>query len=165
MGDVLNIDWRGVFLPSGSIREVVLRGTVMFLALFALLRIVLKRQSGGFYITVVSLIVLIADAAQNGMAGEYRSITEGLILVGMIVFWPFALDWAAYQFRAFDRLLQPPPLVLVEDGRMNQRNMRKELITADELMSALREQGVEDLAAVRRARMEPDGKISVIQKK
>jgi uncharacterized membrane protein YcaP (DUF421 family) len=142
---------------------MVVRGTIMYLVLFALLRFVLKRQSGGLGITDVLVIVLIADAAQNGMASEYRSVTEGIMLVATIIFWSYALDWLGYHFPPFQHLLRPPPLLLVKNGKMLRRNMRQELVTPDELMTQLREEGIKDLGDVHRAFMEADGSISVIK--
>src|SRR5215213_2718069 len=155
MTDTLfSLDWRTMLVPTHSVAEVILRGTLMYLALFALLRFILKRQSGGLAITDVLVIVLIADAAQNGMADEYRSVTEGIILVATIIFWSYALDWLEYYFPAFRDFLRPPPLLLIDDGQLKRRNMRQELITEEELMAALREQNVSDLREVHRAHME-----------
>ena len=58
--------------------------------------------------------------------------------------------------------MNPPPLLLVKNGRMIQRHLQRELITDDELMSKLRQQGVEFLADVKFAYMEADGRISII---
>jgi uncharacterized membrane protein YcaP (DUF421 family) len=82
--------------------------------------------------------------------------------VATIIFWSYFLDWLAYHFPRFESLLHPPPLPLVRDGKMLARNMRRELITVDELMSHLREEGVTDLKEVRIASMEGDGRISVV---
>ena len=161
----MEVDWRAVFVPAHSLAEMVVRGTLMYLILFGLLRFILKRQAGGLAITDLLVIVLIADAAQNAMAAEYRSVTEGVVLVATIIVWDYALDWLGYRFPAFQRLVRRPALVLVQDGKLNRRNMRNELITIEELMSHLREQGVEDLSAVQSAHMEPDGHISVIKRK
>lgn len=73
--------WHDVFVPTHSMFEMFVRGTTMYLVIFALLRFVLKRQSGGFSTPDLLLVVLLADAAQNGMADEYRSITEGVVVV------------------------------------------------------------------------------------
>jgi uncharacterized membrane protein YcaP (DUF421 family) len=164
MNAILRIDWNDMFVPTRP-AEMILRGTVMYLALFGLLRVVLKRQWTGLGITDVLLVVLIADAAQNGMAGEYRSILDGLILVATIVGWAYGLDWLEFHLPWFERLLQPRALVLVERGHIHWRHMRKELITMNELMSALREEGVQSLEEVGRAQIESDGKISVIRRK
>ncbi len=158
----LNLDWREVFLPSTPLLEVFLRGTVMYLILFTLLRTILKRQAGTVAISDLLVLVLIADAAQNGMAGDYRSITEGVLLAATIIFWSFALDWLGYRFPRIQRLVHPSALLLVKNGQMVHKNLRWELITEEELMSHIRQQGVDDLSQVREAYMEGDGRISVV---
>ena len=150
-------------MPSVSVVELVLRGSLVYLVLFALLRLVLKRVAGTFSLGDLLMIVLLADAAQNAMSAGYTSLTDGIILVATIIFWSYALDWLGHRFPRFEKLLHPPPLPLVRDGRMLARNMRRELITVDELMSHLREQGVKDVSEVRSAFMEGDGRISVVK--
>jgi uncharacterized membrane protein YcaP (DUF421 family) len=135
---------------------------LVYLGLFTLLRLLLKRESGTVGITDLLMVVLLADAAQNAMAGEYHSLVDGFFLVGTIVFWSFFLDWIAYHVPAFHRLIHPSPLPLVKDGKLLRRNMRKELITEDELLSHIRQQGIDDIARVKEAFMEGDGQISVI---
>ena len=70
---------------------------------------------------------------------------------------------ADLSFSEFERFLQPPPLLLIENGRMLPKNMRSELITKDELMTQLREEGIAELSDVKEACMESDGMISVIK--
>jgi len=142
--------------------EIFLRGTIMYLALFAMLRVVLKREAGAIGVTDLLVIVLVADAAQNAMSADYTSITEGAVLVGVILFWSYALNWAGFRVPWVGRLVHPPPLELIKDGRMLRRNMEKELISEQELMSQLRQQGVDDIADVKRACIEGDGHISVV---
>ena len=79
--------------------------------------------------------------------------------------WNWVLDLAAFRVPAIRRLLEAKPLVLVRDGRMMRRNLRREMITTDELMAKLREEGVDELADVKLAMMETDGEISVVKKK
>jgi uncharacterized membrane protein YcaP (DUF421 family) len=157
-----DVDWSRVFLLETPVVETLVRGSVIYLGLFALLRFTLKRQSGTVGITDVLVIVLIADAAQNAMAAEYTSIADGLLLVTTILFWSFALDWLGHHFRFVGRFVHPPPLALVKNGRMLLRNMRQELITEDELMTQLRKQGAQRVEDVKAAYMEGDGTISVI---
>jgi uncharacterized membrane protein YcaP (DUF421 family) len=153
--------WSQVFGISTPPLEVVVRGTVMYLSIFLILRVVFKRESGGTGITDLLVVVLIADAAQNGMAGEYRSVTEGLLLVATIIFWSGLLNALAFRFQPFRKVVRHKPLVLVRDGCLLRGNMAKELVTDSELFSQLREQGLTGLSQVRLARMEPDGKLSV----
>jgi uncharacterized membrane protein YcaP (DUF421 family) len=97
------------------------------------------------------------------MAGEYRSIPAGIVLVSTIIFWSYTFDWLNYKFPWFNRLTEPPPLPLIKNGKMLRRNMRHELITEEELMGQLREQGLDDVGKVKEAYMESDGHISVVQ--
>jgi uncharacterized membrane protein YcaP (DUF421 family) len=158
------LDWQKLFIPSIPIAEIIVRGSVTYLALFALMRFVLKREAGSIGTADLLMVVLIADAAQNAMAGEYRSITDGLVLVSTIIFWNYALDWLSYHFPGLRRVLQPKPLLLVKAGRLHKRNLRQELLTEEELLGELREQGVKDLAEVEEARIEEDGHISVVKR-
>jgi len=156
-------NWQELFVPVHPVPEIILRGTLTYLILFLILRFFLKRQSGVLGIADLLVIVLIADAAQNAMANEYKSITEGAILVLTIVFWNYAVDWLGFRFPAFQRLTRPPPLLLIKDGQMIFRNMRQEMITTEELNSQLRQQGVEHCSEVKSAYIEGDGRISVIR--
>ena len=156
------MDWQSIFLPDIPLLEIVLRGSLMYIALFVLLRVILKRQTGSVGMTDLLLIVLIADASQNAMAGEYRSLPAGIVLVSTIIFWSYALDWLSFQSKWSTRLAEPPPLPLTEDGQLLYRNMRKELITEDELMSQLRVHGLDNFSKVKKAHMESDGRISIV---
>jgi uncharacterized membrane protein YcaP (DUF421 family) len=160
---LIHVDWRKAFVPELSVAEIFVRGTAVYFLLLAFLR-VLRRESGAIGITDLLVVVLIADAAQNAMAGEYVSVTEGALLVGTIAFWDYSLDWLGYNSRTVARLLRPAPLPLVRDGRMLRRNMKRELITEEELLSQLRQQGVSDVAEVEQACLEGDGRISVIKR-
>jgi uncharacterized membrane protein YcaP (DUF421 family) len=162
MDSLLQINWHSVFVPELSLAEIVLRGTLIYLLLFFILRF-LRREAGALGISDLLVVVLIADAAQNAMGSEYKSVTEGAVLVGTIVAWDYALDWLGYRFPSAGRLLRPAPLPLVKNGRMLRQNMRKELVTTEELMSLLREQGVESLSEVKRCYLEGGGHVSVIK--
>jgi uncharacterized membrane protein YcaP (DUF421 family) len=153
-----------MFVPQTPLPEVVIRGSVMYLVLYALLRVVLKRESGTTGVTNLLVIVLLADAAQNGMAGNYTSITDGALLVAVIVGWSYLLDAVAYRWPKAARVIRPRPLLLVRDGEILYRNMRREFITIEELYEQLREQGISDLNDVHEVRMEPDGQFSVTRR-
>jgi len=91
------------------------------------MRFVLKREAGAISLPDLLMTVLIADAAQNAMAAEYHSITEGFVLISTIIFWNYTLDWLGPRLPHIERLLQSPPLLLVKDGCLLHRNMRREL--------------------------------------
>ena len=163
MAITLMPDWGGMLSPDVPLAETFLRGTVIYLALFLLLRVVLKRQAGNVSITDMLLIVLIADASQNAMANDYKSLPNGLLLVGTLVFWDYMLDWLSYRFPRLRALVHPDPLPLIHNGRVLKENLKRELITEEQLESKLRQQGVEDPRQVRKACLEGDGHVSVIK--
>ncbi len=156
------MDWRAIFLPDTPLLEIVLRGSIMYLSLFIMLRVILKRQSGDVAVSDLLVVVLIADAAQNGMADDYKSLPDGILLVFTIIFWSYALDWLGYRFPRLQRLLVPPPLQLIKEGKLLHRNLRRELITEAEISVKLRREGLTEISQVKEAFMEGDGSISFI---
>ena len=157
-------DWNEIFGLSVSPLELIVRGTAMYLFLFFLFRVVIRRRVGSVGMADTLVLVIIADAAQNGMSGEYRSFTEGAILIVTIIVWNVLLDWLTYKSARLQKILEPPPLLLVENGRVLRRNLRVEFVSEDELRSKLREHGVTDYAQVAKAYMESDGEVSVIKR-
>lgn len=156
------IDWHAMFVPTMSLWELVLRGSAIYLFLTVMLRL-FRRDAGALGTADLLVIVIIADAAQNGMAGEYHSVTEGAVLIATIFAWNYGLDWLTYRSPLVRRLLEPAPLLLIKNGRVLDRNLRAEMLTVDDLMEQLREHGVDDVARVRRCLLESDGQVSVLQ--
>jgi uncharacterized membrane protein YcaP (DUF421 family) len=144
--------------------EIVVRGSAIYLSLWALFRFVVHRDVGAVGIADILVLVLVADAAQNAMAGEYRTISEGLILIATLIGWNVLFDWLAYRFPAFARFAQPRAMVLIRDGRYIHRNMRREFVTVDDLKAKLRSFGVDDVRDVAKATLESDGEITVVRR-
>lgn len=167
MATIILIDWLSVFLPDTAIGEaliqIVVRGTITYWFIFLLLRF-FRRGTGQLSISDVLLITLISDAAQNAMAGEYTSILEGATLVVTLVFWDLAINWLGYHFTVFQKIGEPDPVLLVKDGELQRQNMKRELITEDELTGLLRQQGIDDLAQVKKCYLEGNGNLSVINR-
>lgn len=157
----MSVDLGGLFQPQHTL-EVMLRGALMYLVLYLLLRVVLRRELGETGATDILVVVLLADAAQNGMAGRYTSITDGVALVVAILGTSALLDMLSYRWRWFARLIKPCPVMLVRNGQVDRRALRRQLMTMDELWSHLRENGVDSLDAVEEVWMESDGRMSVI---
>jgi uncharacterized membrane protein YcaP (DUF421 family) len=163
MRPIMAVDWQALLVPSVSLLELVIRGSVMYLFVFVAMRL-FRREAGALSTADLLVVVFIADAAQNGMASEYHSLTEGAVLVGTIFAWNYGLDWLGYRFPRMHRLLNPPPLLLIENGRLQPRNLRAEMLTKADLAEHLRQEGVEDFAEVRRCYLESDGHLSVIKR-
>ena len=162
MDKFTGMNWHDTFVPDTPLLEIFIRGTLVYLIIFVLLRVFLK-QSGAIGVSDLLVLVLIADAAQNAMAANYNSLTDGIFLVSTLIFWSVSLDWLGFKFPRVRQFTYPNPLLLVRDGIPIKKNLHRELITEDELMSQVRMQGIEDLAKVKVSYLEGDGHISVIE--
>lgn len=164
MDALLEIDWKHLLEPTVPPLELVMRGTIIYLGILVVVRMLLRREAAAISLPDLLMVVLLSDAAQNAMADNYTSLTDGIILVGTIILWNYTLDRLAFHVPFFTRLVHPPPLPLVRNGQLLKRNMRMESISEDELMSQLRQAGVDDIAKVKAAHIEGDGRISVIKR-
>ena len=144
--------------------ELILRGSAIYWFLFVIFRLILRRDVGSIGVADVLLLVLIADASQNAMSAEYRSVGDGAVLIATLVFWNLVIDWLCFHSPKFERLISGTKLCLIRDGQMLRRNMRREFITVEDMMSQLRQHGIEEVAEVRRAYMESDGNISILKR-
>jgi uncharacterized membrane protein YcaP (DUF421 family) len=158
MGDV---DWSNMLTPSGSLLEIVIRGSVVYLLLFLAMRFLPRRTIGGVGPSDLLIVVLIADAVQEAMAGKYESITEGLVLAATILFWAVFIDFLDYRFPKL-HISDGKQIALVRDGRLIERNMRRQNITADEIMAQMRHHGLSSLRNVEAVYVEGDGQFSVL---
>jgi uncharacterized membrane protein YcaP (DUF421 family) len=136
----------------------------MYLGLVLVMRFLLRRDIGSLSMPDVLFVVLVADASQNAMAGEYKSVADGLVLVGTLVAWNLGLDWLSFRFAAFRRFIEPRALPLIVDGKWQRQNLKKEWITTEEVLSKLRGAGIDDIGLVRRAVLEASGELGVIRR-
>jgi uncharacterized membrane protein YcaP (DUF421 family) len=155
------VDWGTVFNIDLPVLEIFVRGSIMYLAVFTILRFSGRRLMGELAMVDFIFVLFLAIVADRAMMGNQSSIGSGITLLGTIVFWNYMLNWLAYRIPRLERLVAPPPLLIIQDGRLLYRNMRREFLTEDELRSNLRGQGYEDVLNIRRAFVEPDGNISV----
>ncbi len=160
----MSIDIIELFRLDVSALELVLRVSVIYLTLLVAMRVISRREMGAFEAPELLMIILIADGVTTGMTGEYHSVTGALIVAGTLIGWNYVIDWLIYHVPLVERLLRPSTLKLVENGRMLRRNMRREMVTEEELRSHLRQQGIEDIAQVKFACMEADGELNVVKR-
>ncbi|OVZ62402.1 DUF421 domain-containing protein [Pigmentiphaga sp. NML030171] len=137
----------------------------MYWLLFLLFRFVVRRDVGSMGIADILLIVIVADAAQNGMAGDGKSVTDAALLVITLVAWNMALDRLAFHFPPVRRFVDPEKVMLIRNGRKLRDNMRRQSITDEELEAKYRQQGIESIDDVKALYLEADGNVSVIKRK
>jgi uncharacterized membrane protein YcaP (DUF421 family) len=143
--------------------EILIRGTIMYWFLFLLLRFLLRRDTGSAGISGILFVVLLGDAAQNAMIGNGHTVADGAVLIATLAAWNLLLDWLGIRFKAIARLTEAPPVLLVRNGRLMDRNMRRELVTPEEIEAGLRKKGLESFDHVEAMYMEGDGSFSIIK--
>lgn len=160
----MSVDWPSLIELTVPPLELIARGSMVYLFLFIVFRTILQRDIGSVGVADILVIVLVADAAQNTMTSEYRSVSDGLILMSTLLGWNVLFDYLAFRFPSLRRLLQSPALCLIRDGQILKRNLRREFMSEEELLAKLREHEITNPADVRLAYMESDGTISVIKR-
>ena len=160
--EFLGADWQKVFETDLSIVELFVRATVLYFAVFIILRSTLRRSAGELSMLDFIFVLLVANGASDSMTGGSISIIGGLVTVITIVGWNYLLNSLSYYVPLIERLVSPPPLQVVKHGKMIRKNMRKEFLSEQELMAQLREEGIDDVTRVKAAHLEGDGNISVI---
>ncbi len=151
-----------IFVPEISIAEKILRSVVVYLFLLLAFRFTGKRQVGQLTPFDLVVLLIISNVVQNAVIGSDNSLGGGLLGAVTILALNYAVTEVAYRSKHARRLLEAQPTLLIHNGRILQENLRRERVTVDELLAALRRNGVVEPAHVRFAILEENGAISVI---
>ena len=161
----LETNWHDIFVPEMSLPEVLIRGSLTYLGAVLLLRVVTKREAGKVGMSDLLVVTLVAGVCRNPLVRDTKSIPDGLMIVAVVLFWGFALNWLSYYVKWFGKLMHPGPRLLIDGGEIQHKNLEQELMDEDQLISKLRQKGVSDSAQVAQAWMEGDGQVSVVRKR
>lgn len=142
--------------------EIVVRATVMFGLLFVLTRGLKRRTLAEMAPFEMILLIVLGDIIQQGVTQEDYSLTGAALAMATFAFWVSALAWVTWRFARVRRVVDGVPIVLVQDGTPVDAALRLEQMPIDEVLEAARQQGVDQLSAIRLAVLEPTGKISII---
>lgn len=156
--------WSEVFSLETPLLELLARGSVFYFGILVLMRFMPRRTGGELTTMDLIFIILIAEAASHAL-GSYESVADGLVLVLVLMAWNYGVNALSYRFRFIERLTSAPPLQVIRDGQLIRRNMRREFLTEQELVSESRQQGIDDFKKIKLAVVEPDGKITCVQHK
>ena len=144
--------------------DIALRATVIFIALYLLVRLMGKRELGQMTPFELIVLVVIGDLIQQGVTQNDFSLTGAIIAVSTIAFLALLMSWASYLWPWAERLLEGEPRVIVQDGEVLTANLRRNRLTVGEIESEMRLAGIARMADVEWAILEPRGKISFIQR-
>lgn len=142
--------------------EIILRTTIVYFAIVFGFRLTGKRQIGQLAPFDLVVILLIANAVQNAMVGPDVSLGGGLISAATLLVVNRGVAEAGDRWKWMQRLVEGEPVVLVRDGVIDWRALRKERIEQGELDQAMREHGINRIEDVKEAVLEIDGTVSVV---
>jgi uncharacterized membrane protein YcaP (DUF421 family) len=144
--------------------DLVIRATVVFFFIFMITRISGRRELSSLEPFDVILLVVLGDLVQQGITQSDESVTGTLIVISTITLLSVAVGWVSFRSGRVRLVTEGEPIVLVHDGRLIERNLRRERLTRADLEEEARQQQVESLSEIRWAILETDGSISVIPK-
>jgi uncharacterized membrane protein YcaP (DUF421 family) len=142
--------------------DLVIRATVVFFFIFLVTRIVGRRQLSDLEPFDLILLVVLGDLVQQGITQSDESVTGTLIVISTIALLSVGVSWVSFRSRPLRRLTEGEPIVLVQDGRPIERNMRRERITIEDIEEQARSSQITSVADLRWAILENDGQISCI---
>jgi uncharacterized membrane protein YcaP (DUF421 family) len=144
--------------------ELILRATIVYVIVLVLLRLAGKRQVGDLTPFDLTLLLLISEGASNAIRADENSITGAALAVAAMLAVNWGMSKLAMRFKRFDRLTEGRPQMLIRNGVVDYGAMRKESVTHNELLMALREHECFSPHQAAYAVLETDGTISVCKK-
>jgi uncharacterized membrane protein YcaP (DUF421 family) len=144
--------------------DVVARTFLAFCFVFLLTRLVGRRELSSLEPFDLILLVVVGDLIQQGVTQNDLSFTGLILAAGVFGVLTLAVSYLGWRFPRIRPVFEPEPLILVEDGKVIEKNLRKERITAEEIAGEARLQQIPSLNQVQWAVLESGGRISFIQK-
>ena len=144
--------------------DVVLRAIVIFALLYMLMRAVGRRELSTLEPFDLILLIVLGDLVQQGLTQDDYSLTGAGLAIGTIALLQLGVSYLNFRFPRLRPLLDGEPIVMVQDGKPIEKNLRRERVTHDDLASAMRLQSIASLDEVQWAVMETSGTISFIKK-
>ena len=144
--------------------DIVLRATLAFLFILLLTRIVGRRELNTLEPFDLILLVTIGDLVQQGVTQNDFSVTGLFLAAGTIAVLTIAFSWLPWRFQVLRPMLEGQPVILIEDGKVIERNLKRNRLTQEEIAAEARGQQIESFDDVRWAVLETNGNISFIKK-
>jgi|SRR5581483_4469497 len=144
--------------------DLVLRAVFVFGFIFLLTRVIGKRELSSLQPFDLILLIVLGDALQQGLTQDDYSVTGAVLVVGTIAVLQVFVSWISYRFPRARPVIEGEPLIVVQDGEVIERNLKRERLTVEEIAEEARRQQIAHLSDVRFAILETSGTISFITK-
>jgi len=144
--------------------DIVLRGIFVFVFLYVLMRMIGRRELSSLEPFDLILLIVLGDAVQQGLTQDDYSLTGAFLAIGTIAVLQLVVSYANFRFPKLRPVLDGEPIVVVQDGKPIEKNLKRERVTIDDLAAAARQQNIAKIEDVQWAVMETSGAISFIKK-
>lgn len=149
-------------LQSSGWLEIVVRTTAVYFFILFGLRVAGKREMGQMTVFDLVVILVIANAVQNAMVGSDTSLTGGLVAAATLLVINFCISKLRYHHPTIANWIGGMPTVIIQDGHFIPEALKKEAVSENEVLMAIREHGFDEVGQVHLAVLETDGSISVV---
>jgi len=144
--------------------DISLRAIALFLFVLVLTRVIGRRELSSLAPFDLILLIVLGDAIQQGLTQDDYSVTGALIAITTLALMQRGTSWVSWRFGFMRRLLEGEPVVIVQDGRLIESNLRRERLTPADVSEEARQSQIDSLDKVKWAVLEPNGSISFIEK-
>jgi uncharacterized membrane protein YcaP (DUF421 family) len=144
--------------------DIVLRAIVIYFFVYLLTRVIGRRELSSLAPFDLILLIILGDSVQQGLTQDDYSVTGVVIAVGTIAALQVATSYVSFRVPRMRSVLEGEPIVIIEDGRPIERNMKRERLVLEEVMEEARLQQIDSVDKIRWAVVEPSGNISFIEK-
>ena len=157
--------WKDMFVLSLPIAEKILRPVIVYIFLIVGLRLSGKRELAQLNPFDLIVLLTLSNTVQNAIIGDDNSVSGGIIGATSLLAVNYLVVRFLYDHRKIDQIVEGKADVLIEEGKIYEHKLKKELITREELAAAARKQGFDTLADVRQCTLEPGGTLSFTARK
>jgi uncharacterized membrane protein YcaP (DUF421 family) len=144
--------------------DIVIRAAVIFVFVYLLTRMLGRRELSSLEPFDLILLVLIGDLVQQGVTQSDYSVTGALLAISTIALLTVLVSWTSFRFSRLRPILAGEPIVLIEDGEVIERNLKRQRLTREEIEAEARLEQIDSLEEVRWAILETNGRISFVEK-
>ena len=144
--------------------DIVLRAVFAYVFITFLMRVLGRRELSSLAPSDLILLVVLGDLIQNGVTQSDYSMTGVVLATSTIGLCAVGTSLLVYKSKRLSKIIEGDPLIIVQDGKPIENNMRSERVKLDDVMEEAREQQIENLDEVKWAVLEATGKITFIKK-
>src|SRR5690348_7401203 len=118
--------------------DLVLRAVAVFVFVVILTRVIGRRELASLAPIDLILLIILGDALQQGLTQDDYSVTGSVLVVGTLAVLQVFVSWVTYRFPFTRTVLEGEPLIVVQDGKPIERNLKRERLTVEEVAESAR---------------------------